>query len=126
MNLVNYWKVVVLERYAKFDGRARRAEFWWFALANFIIGVVLSILGNASGLFSVIYWLYSLAVLIPGIAVGVRRLHDIDKSGWFLLLAFIPIIGAIILIIWAATDGTRGPNKYGPSEKYPAESAQPA
>ncbi|MEN9505037.1 MAG: hypothetical protein RI958_963 [Actinomycetota bacterium] len=120
MDLVKYWKVVVLERYATFDGRARRAEFWWFALANIVINIVLSILGEASGLFAVISVLYGLAVLVPGIAVGVRRLHDIDKSGWFLLLALIPIVGAIILLVWAATDGTRGPNRYGASEKYPS------
>lgn len=119
MDLVKYWKIVVLERYAKFDGRARRAEFWWFALANVLISVVLSVLGGASDLFSVLSVLYSLAVLIPGIALSVRRLHDIDKSGWFLLLVLIPIIGSIILIVWAATDGTKGPNTYGASEKYP-------
>lgn len=118
MDLVKYWKIVVLERFAKFDGRARRAEFWWFALANAIVGLVLSTLGEASDLFTVIYVLYSLLVIVPGIAVGIRRLHDIDKSGWFLLIGLIPIVGFIILIVWAATDGTRGPNTYGASEKY--------
>lgn len=118
MDLVKYWKIVVLERFAKFDGRARRAEFWWFALANAIVGLVFSALGEASGLFTVIFVLYSLLVIVPSIAVGVRRLHDIDKSGWFLLIQLIPVVGAIILIVWAASDGTRGPNKYGASEKY--------
>jgi uncharacterized membrane protein YhaH (DUF805 family) len=119
MMLVENWKKVVLENYANFSGRSRRTEFWWFALANLIIGVVLSILGNAAGIFNVIYTLYSLAVLVPSIAVGIRRLHDIGKSGWFLLIGLIPIVGFIILIVWAATDSQRGTNQYGTSEKYP-------
>lgn len=113
MQLIENWKLVVLERYAKFDGRAGRAEFWWYVLANLIISAVLSVLGNASSLFSVLGLLYSLAVLIPSIAVAIRRLHDTDKSGWFLLLALIPIVGFIILIVFYATEGTKGPNQYG-------------
>ena len=111
--LIGYWKLVVLERYAKFDGRAARPEFWWFALANFIIEVVLQILSRATVLFGIVLLAYVLAVLVPSIAVGIRRLHDTDKSGWFLLLGLIPLIGAIILIVFFATEGTRGPNQYG-------------
>ena len=118
--LVGYWKQVVLERYAQFTGRARRAEFWWFALANFIISVVFNVVGGAfTPLFSVIGFIYSLAVLIPGIAVGIRRLHDTDRSGWWLLIALVPFVGVIILIVFFATDSKPGVNQYGTSEKYP-------
>jgi uncharacterized membrane protein YhaH (DUF805 family) len=114
MEMVQYWKLVVLERYAKFDGRANRAEFWWYALANIIISVVLNLLGQASVLFSVIAALYGLAVLIPGIAVGIRRLHDINRSGWWLLIGLVPCVGFIVLIVWFAQEGNPGPNQYGP------------
>jgi uncharacterized membrane protein YhaH (DUF805 family) len=121
--LINYWKKVVLENYANFDGRARRAEFWWYFLANFLIGVVLNIIDAAAGLrfgggIGVIATIYGLAVLLPGLAVGVRRLHDTDKSGWWLLIGLIPIVGFIILIVFWATEGRPGVNRYGGSPKY--------
>jgi uncharacterized membrane protein YhaH (DUF805 family) len=118
--LVSYWKLVVLERYAQFTGRSRRAEFWWYFLANFIISVAFNILAAASSIFFVLSAIYGLAVLIPGIAVGIRRLHDTDKSGWWLLIALVPIVGIIVLIVFWATDGAPGPNQYGTSEKYAA------
>jgi uncharacterized membrane protein YhaH (DUF805 family) len=118
--LINYWKMVVLENYANFQGRARRAQFWWYALAAFIIGIIFNVLIAISSIFWVIYVIYGLAVLIPGIAVGVRRLHDTDKTGWWLLIGLIPIVGIIVLIVFWATDGLPAPNKYGPSEKYAA------
>jgi uncharacterized membrane protein YhaH (DUF805 family) len=117
--LVGYWKQVVLERYAQFTGRARRAEYWWFALATTIVGVILSVLGAVSSIFIILYYVYALAVLIPSLAVGIRRLHDTDRSGWWLLIALIPLIGVIVLIVFLATDSTRGTNQYGTSEKYP-------
>jgi uncharacterized membrane protein YhaH (DUF805 family) len=117
--LVGYWKKVVLENYARFDGRARRAEFWWYFLANLIISVVLNIVDAVLGLSGVLTLVYGLAVLIPGLAVAVRRLHDTDKSGWWLLIALVPIVGIIVLIVFWATDGTRGANEHGMSEKYP-------
>lgn len=119
MPIVDYWKKVVLENYAQFEGRARRSEYWWFVLANFCIAFVLYLLGEAMSLFTVVAALYSLAVLIPGIAVAIRRLHDTGKSGWMLLIGLVPFVGAIILIVFMATDSQRGTNQYGPSEKYP-------
>ncbi len=120
--LVSYWKKVVLENYTNFTGRARRAEFWWYALANVIISIVLNIIdagiGFGSGYGGVLSGIYGLAVLLPGLAVGIRRLHDTDKSGWWLLIVFIPLVGIIVLIVFWATDAPPGPNKYGPSEKY--------
>jgi uncharacterized membrane protein YhaH (DUF805 family) len=111
--LVNYWKRVVLERYAQFTGRAGRAEFWWYFLANLIIYLVLNVLIAISSIFWVLYVIYALGVLIPGIAVGIRRLHDTDKTGWWLLIGLIPIVGIIVLIVFWATDGMKGPNRYG-------------
>lgn len=120
MPIVDYWKLVVLERYTKFDGRARRAEFWWFVLANLIVYVVLAILAGAvSAIFWVLYVAYALAMIVPSIAVAIRRLHDTGKTGWLLLISFIPVVGPIILLVFYLLDSTPGTNQYGTSEKYP-------
>jgi uncharacterized membrane protein YhaH (DUF805 family) len=111
--LVGYWKRVVLERYAQFQGRSGRAEFWWYFLAALIIGIVFNILIAVSNIFFVLYVIYGLAVLIPGLAVGVRRLHDTDKTGWWLLIGLIPLVGIIVLIVFWATVGAPGPNQSG-------------
>jgi uncharacterized membrane protein YhaH (DUF805 family) len=117
----------VFSKYATFTGRARRAEFWWFVLfyiiVNFILGLIDSVLFGTTTttetsfsaetdtpILSGIFWL---ATIIPYIAVGVRRLHDTNRTGWWLLLGFIPLIGAIILIVWFATGGDRGRNRFG-------------
>ncbi len=92
-------------KYATFDGRASRSEYWWFALFTFLVSVAA---GMVSETFS---GLFSLAVLLPSLAVGARRLHDINKSGWFLLLWLIPIIGWIVLLVWATQDG-KEPNRF--------------
>ncbi|ULT28415.1 DUF805 domain-containing protein [Sphingobacterium sp. E70] len=108
---------VVRDNYANFNGRARRKEYWMFFLANVIIGVVFGILGQIASLFSYISYLVSLALLIPGIAaVGVRRLHDTNKSGWFLLLGLIPLVN-LYLIYLMVIEGDKGPNQYGPDPK---------
>lgn len=102
--------------YADFSGRSNRGEYWWATLANVLISIALSILDLVifgQGNVAILSTVYSLAVLIPGIAIGVRRLHDTDRSGWWLLLAFIPIVGAIILIVWFATRGENAPNRFG-------------
>jgi len=118
--LVYYWKRVLLENYAQFQGRARRAEFWWYTLGNVVIAVILVILASLASIFWVLYAIYALAVIVPSVAVAVRRLHDTDKSAWYLLFYLIPFIGGIILIVFWATDSTRGTNQYGTSEKYPS------
>lgn len=120
MELVTNWQHVVLANFANFKGRARRREFWLFTLANIIVWVVLNVLSNAFGLFGLVLFLYYLAVLVPSIAVGIRRLHDIGKSGWWVLISLIPIVGTILLIVWSATDSHRGTNQWGESVKYPA------
>jgi uncharacterized membrane protein YhaH (DUF805 family) len=119
MILVESWKKVVLENYANFDGRARRQEFWYYVLANVIISVVLNILAQASSIFSILSFVYLLAVIVPGIAVAVRRLHDIGKPGILILVGLIPCVGFILLIVWYAQDSQRGTNEYGESPKYP-------
>jgi len=115
------WYIGVLKKYAVFTGRARRKEFWMFFLFNLIIGVVLGgILGRIpgiGGLFRVISSLYSLGVLVPGLAVGVRRLHDTNRSGLLLLLGLIPLVGIIILIVFWVQEGTPKENQYGPNPK---------
>jgi uncharacterized membrane protein YhaH (DUF805 family) len=123
MPIIENWKLVVLERYAKFDGRAGRAEFWWFVLANIIVYIAFAILMQISGIFVILELLYALAMIVPSIAVAIRRLHDTDKSGWFLLLGLIPLIGAIILLVFYAMEGTNGPNKYGVASEPAAELA---
>ncbi|MFY1634608.1 DUF805 domain-containing protein [Solwaraspora sp. WMMB335] len=115
----------VLSQYVGFGGRARRSEYWWFFLFSFLVSIVTSILDvvlgtdfdGSNGLFSLIA---TLALLLPSLAVGVRRLHDTDRSGWWILIGIIPIIGTIVLLVFFALDGTPGPNRFGPSPKYDA------
>ena len=115
--------LTVLQKYAVFEGRARRAEFWFFGLFNGIISIVLGILGamiaggdtDHPALF--ISNLYGLAVLLPSLAVSVRRLHDTGRSGWWLLIGLIPIVGAVVLLVFYVQDSDSGDNEYGPNPK---------
>lgn len=117
------WYLAVLRNYAGFSGRARRKEYWMFALFNLIFLIVAMILDNVLGTaiegvgYGLFYILYTLAVLIPGLAVSFRRLHDVGKSGWMILIVLIPIIGAIWLFVLTVTDSNSGENKYGPNPK---------
>jgi uncharacterized membrane protein YhaH (DUF805 family) len=119
------WYLMVLKRYAQFSGRSRRKEYWMFTLINIIISLAIYAVSFAtlshstvvSGILVVVFFIYSLLVLVPGLAVAVRRLHDIGKSGWMLLIGLIPIVGGIILLIWAASDSQPGDNQYGPNPK---------
>ena len=116
--------VNVFQNYANFSGRARRSEYWYFTLFMCIVTAVLSGINAAvfgpdaqMTVFTVIQGIFSLATLIPSLAVTVRRLHDIGKSGWFYLLALIPIVGGIILLVWECKDSEPGTNNYGPNPK---------
>ena len=101
-------------KYADFSGRARRSEYWYFWLLNLIVAFVLTIvLGEGSLIAS----LYSLVTLVPGLAVGWRRMHDIGKSGAWIFLSLVPLVGAIIVIIWLAKDSQPGSNAFGPNPK---------
>lgn len=110
-----HWYTDVLKKYAQFTGRARRQEFWMFTLFSVGIAIVLGIIGGLIG-FSLLSTLYSLAVLVPSVAVGVRRLHDTGRSGWFMLLALIPVIG-LVLIYFLAIEGEKSENAFGPDPK---------
>lgn len=99
-----------LSNYANFNGRSSRSDYWYVILANFIIGIVLGLLGDFGTILSSIY---SIAIFIPGIALVVRRLHDINKSGWSYLFVLIPLVGWIILLVFLCTDSVNENNKYG-------------
>jgi uncharacterized membrane protein YhaH (DUF805 family) len=117
------WYLQALKKYADFSGRARRKEYWFFVLFNIIISVVLTVCDVFMGTYSaaanigILTAIYTLAVLIPGIAVSVRRLHDTGRSGWWLLIVLVPLIGALVLLIFMLIDSHPGQNAYGPSPK---------
>lgn len=117
----------VFGKYATFGGRATRSEYWYFALFSVIVNfgitfaciIVGGIVGGMDGMVgaysvaSVLTWIYTIATFVPGMAVGVRRLHDTGRSGWNLLWALLPLVGAIVLLVFCVTDST-GDNRYGP------------
>lgn len=113
------WYLEVLKKYAVFDGRARRKEYWHFYLSNIIITIVLAVFDAVTGgeVGMGLLGIYLLAVLIPSIAVSVRRLHDTDRSGWWLLIGLIPLIGAIVFLVFMVQGSTPGENQYGPNPK---------
>lgn len=113
------WYLKCWQQYADFNGRARRKEYWMFCLFNFIISFVIGVIAGLTGMYELIYlsYIYGLAVFIPSLAVCIRRLHDVGKSGWMYLIVLIPIIGVIWLIILFCTDSQYGPNEYGENPK---------
>ena len=120
---MNYFIDCITKKYACFSGRARRQEYWMFVLFNIIAGIIIGVIaGVLVGVtkvtaFAYLGSSYNLAVLIPGLAVFFRRLHDIGKSGWWWLLAFIPFIGWIVLLVFCCLDSQPGDNQYGPNPK---------
>lgn len=102
-----------LSKYAQFSGRLSVGGYWRFFLVNFVIGIVLNLLGQAASIFAIVAIVYALALLIPSLAAGVRRLHDTGKSGWYLLIGLIPIVGFIVLIVWFVKAGDPAGNQYG-------------
>ncbi|HPK08963.1 MAG TPA: DUF805 domain-containing protein [Saprospiraceae bacterium] len=127
--LIDYFKKVVFDNYANFEGRARREEYWNYVLAYFLLSIAslfvfapFSFIFDGAGLlgFLILFrYLIFLLLIIPSTAVAVRRLHDIGKSGWILIIVFVPIVGFITLIVLLATEGNYGPNKYGSDPKNP-------
>jgi uncharacterized membrane protein YhaH (DUF805 family) len=111
------WYLKVLKNYVGFSGRARRKEYWMFALFNIIIGFVIGFIEGLLNLVGVLSTLYSLAIFLPSLAVGVRRLHDTGRSGWWLLISLIPLIGIIILLVFFCEDSKENENQYGPNPK---------
>ena len=114
-----YYLDLLKNKYAEFNGRARRSEYWYFVLFNFIVSLGLGMVDAFTGM-GFLNYLYSLAVIIPGIAVGVRRLHDTGRSGWWLLVGLIPFIGWIVLIVFLVQDSNPYDNQYGPNPKKTA------
>lgn len=128
-----------LKKYADFQGRARRKEYWLFYLFVVIVQIVLMIIAGAGGGMSeeaspgplgmlalALLGLFGLGVIIPGLAVTFRRLHDTNRSAWWLLIALIPAIGPIVLFVFTVLDGTPGPNRFGPNPKQGAETTAEA
>ncbi|WP_427976685.1 DUF805 domain-containing protein [Agarivorans sp.] len=112
------WYIAVLKKYVVFNGRARRKEYWMFTLFSLIITFLLAVIDAAVGSAGILGAIYALAVFLPTLAVSVRRLHDIGRSGWWLLIAFIPLIGAIVLLVFMLLDSKPGSNDHG---EYPKE-----
>lgn len=124
--MIEWYKKVVFENYANFSGRARRSEYWYFQLVNFLIQIPLIVLllvfalnESAAGamILGILLVLYVLAMFIPTLAVLVRRLHDSNKSGWYYFVSLIPFIGGIWLLILLFSDSDQGDNDYGPNPK---------
>jgi uncharacterized membrane protein YhaH (DUF805 family) len=126
------YMLLPLKRYADFSGRSRRKEYWMFALGYILVAIALAIVGVMLGGFPsgepsgsasavmILLGLLVVALIIPSIAVQVRRFHDQDKSGWFVLINFVPYVGGIIVLVFMCLDGTRGPNRFGPDPKQTA------
>jgi uncharacterized membrane protein YhaH (DUF805 family) len=119
----------VLSKYATFSGRARRSEYWFWALAVFIVSMVANFvdraMGTDPGRLGVIGTLVALALLLPNLAVAVRRLHDTSRTGWWILIGLIPLVGFIVLLVFLVQD-SHGSNEYGPSPKVVGQDATPA
>ena len=118
MFLIDNFKDIVTKKYFCFEGRAGRKEFWMFFLANVIINAIISVIGRVTVGISpyiggIIQLIYSLAILLPFLGVIARRLHDTGKSGWMQLLAFIPVVGGLIVLILCALEGQKEANKFG-------------
>lgn len=119
---MNYY-LTALKKYAEFSGRSRRSEYWFFALFNFIFLMVAILFDTMLGTdiepmpYGVFYMIYALVVFIPNLAVFVRRMHDVDKSGWWIFIGLIPFVGAIWLLVLCLTEGTADDNEYGADPK---------
>ncbi|HSI46090.1 MAG TPA: DUF805 domain-containing protein [Methylophilus sp.] len=111
------WYLQVLQKYALFTGRATRKEYWMFVLVSFLIILAIEFVEPVLGTGGFIGMLYSLVILLPSVAVSIRRLHDTDRSGWWLLISLIPLIGGIVLLVFMVQDSTSGQNQYGPNPK---------
>ena len=129
-NMIDWWRKVVFENYANFKGRAKRSEYWYFTLVNLLLVIPLGVwttIAESNGQYTlslaaqVIYIIVLLGTLIPGLAVAVRRLHDLDKHGSNLFFYFVPFVGPIMLLVWLCSEGTIGNNKYGRDPNAPED-----
>jgi uncharacterized membrane protein YhaH (DUF805 family) len=99
--------------FANFSGRANRGEFWWFVVANIVANVILTVVDSTILGFPILSLIWALVALIPGLSLSVRRLHDVDKSGWNILWGLVPVVGIVLLLIWYAKQGEPRPNRFG-------------
>lgn len=117
------WYLEVLKKYAVFTGRARRKEYWYFLLFNIIISIILSAVDGMTGSYNpqtgmgLLGTIYVLAILLPAVGVSIRRLHDTGRSGWWVLLSLIPLLGTIVLLVFMLQDSEPGSNQYGANPK---------
>lgn len=117
------WYITAIKKYATFSGRSRRKEYWYFFLFNLLISMLLSFVDALTGSFDpatgygLFSSIYGLALLIPAIAVSVRRLHDTGRTGWWFLIVLVPLVGALVLLYFMASNGDSGTNKYGNDPK---------
>lgn len=121
------WYLAVLKNYVGFGGRARRKEYWMFALFNVVVALALPVIGlivaialqvgTALDAVAIPYTVYLTATALPALAAAVRRLHDTGRSGWWILIALVPVVGGITLLVFLATEGAADANEYGPSPK---------
>ncbi|MBX3607031.1 MAG: DUF805 domain-containing protein [Piscinibacter sp.] len=117
------WFIDVVKKYAVFNGRARRKEYWMYVLFYILIYVGLFIIESLVGSPGILVLILGLGLLVPSIAVTIRRLHDTDRSGWWILIGFVPLVGGIVLLVFMCLDGTSGANQYGPDPKGAAAPA---
>ena len=123
--MIEWYLKVVRDNYSNFSGRARRSEYWYFILCNALIKLALGLItvaiikaSNTMGIIGIVLIiLYSFAMVVPSLAVVVRRLHDVGKSGWFYFVSLIPLVGPIWILVLFCTEGDRGSNQYGPDPK---------
>ncbi|MDC6351043.1 DUF805 domain-containing protein [Zeaxanthinibacter sp. PT1] len=117
------WYLKVISQYTDFTGRARRMEYWMFVLFHFIFSVLAVAIDNLLGItfgdipYGWLFLAYALFSLLPGLAVQVRRLHDSGRSGWWILIGFVPLVGGLVLLVFYLLDSEDGPNDYGPNPK---------
>jgi uncharacterized membrane protein YhaH (DUF805 family) len=114
---MNWFIDVVTKKYATFTGRAHRTEYWMFVLVYIVIAIVVSVVDGILKTGGILGGLLGLALLVPSIAVAVRRLHDTSRTGWWVLIALVPVIGFIVALVFMCLDGTPGSNEYGPNPK---------
>lgn len=115
-------KTAIFQRYADFQGRSRRSEYWYFLLFNFLlsfggqllVGIAAAMVPALGGIIGILLLIVSLGLLIPGIAITIRRLHDLDKSGWWILIFLIPLVNLIMMLVWFTQKGSEGDNQFGP------------
>lgn len=111
------WYLEVLKKYVVFSGRARRTEYWMFSLFNFIALILLAVIDGVLGTLPLLYMIYCIGIILPSLAVTIRRLHDTNRSGWWFLISLIPLVGPIVLLVFLCLEGEKQDNRFGVDPK---------